>query len=321
MIAESAILSLGLILLGFVVLTQSASIAIKIIVKLAHYFGVSEFIVSFLLVGIISIFPELTIGIISAIEGKASLGLGVVIGSNIADLTLIMGIVALTAHSIRLHESTIKEIKVLLFAVALPSLLIFDGELSRIDGAILVAAFIAYVFLLLKNNKRNANEVVRKHPLNLPKEIAILFLAIGALLLAGHFITSAAEQLSNQLSFPIFFIGSIIAIGTCLPELSVAVKATQKKHGELGFGDVLGNVFADSMASIGIIALIQPIKLQYPTLTLISSLLMLFGILFLMILFAFKKRITKSDGLLLIALYAVLLAVQFFAEFKILQAG
>ena len=318
---ETLIFSLGTILIGFIVLTQSASVAIKRIVRLAHHFGVSEFVISFLLVGVVVVFPELVIGIISAIEGSPSFGLGVVIGSNIADLTLIMGIIALSAHSIRLHEATVKEVKLLVLVVALPVLLIFDGELSRIDGAILIAAFIAYVLFLLKGNKQGINHAMQKNHVNITKEIFVLLLALGMLLVAGHLITEASIQLSKVILLPLFFIGILVAVGTCLPELAVALKATQKKHGELGFGDVLGNVFADCMATIGIIALINPIKFQYPTLTLISALLMLFAMIFLVALFQIKKRITKSDGVLLIGLYVILLILQFYAEIKVLNLG
>ena len=160
---------------------------------------------------------------------------------------------------------------------------------------------------------------LHKDKANIPKEIAVLFLALGAVIFSGHFITVASEQLSNALSFPIFFIGIIVAVGTCLPELTVAVKATQKKHGELGLGDILGTVLVDCMAAIGLIALISPIKLQYPDLTLISSLLMLFAMLFFVALFSIKKRITKIDGVFLIALYFVMLAIQVFAEIKVFQ--
>ena len=121
-------------------------------------------------------------------------------------------------------------------------------------------------------------------------------------------------KISGALLVPIFFIGTLLAIGTCLPELSFAFTATKRRHGELGFGDILGNVFADCLATIGIIAIISPIKPEYPLLAIFSGSLMLFALLALIALFFIKKQLTKKDGAALIILYIIFTIMQFLIE-------
>lgn len=305
--------SIALILASFIILAKASSEAIKRVISLSRHFGVSEFAVSFLLIGVVAVLPELFIGIISALEGSPSFGLGVVIGSNIADMTLVVGLVALSAYSLRLHKSTLKEIRVLILVVALPLVLLFDGELSRADGLVLIISFFAYIrFIIQKHNVKCPP--LGKDDVAVGKELFILAISLSALLVSAHLITGSAKDLSIAFSLPVFFIGLLVAVGTCLPELMVSLQATRKKHGELGFGDILGNVFADCMATLGVIALISPVKFEYPLLAILSSFLMLASIIILVSMFQLKNQISRKEGILLIALYIIFTLLQFYAE-------
>ena len=106
----------------------------------------------------------------------------------------------------------------------------------------------------------------------------------------------------------------LVAIGTCLPELTLALKAGGKKHAELGFGDILGNVLADSTATIGIIAMISPIRPPHPQLAIASGIFMAISMVAVLLIFNYKKEISKKEGLYLILLYAVILIIQVLLE-------
>ncbi|MFH1224271.1 MAG: sodium:calcium antiporter [Candidatus Diapherotrites archaeon] len=302
------------ILIGFILLSKSASESIKRIITLAGHWGFSEFVVSFLFVGIVATFPELFIGIISALEGSPSFGAGIVIGSNIADLTIIVGIVALAAGGVRVHDSSFRDIKKLLPFIALPFILLLDGELSRIDGFALLASFLVYLFLLLRKKSGGGAACPKHGRVAVRKELMVLIFSVGVLIFSAHIITGSAKWFSSALSLPIFFVGSVVAVGTCLPELTLAFNAARQKHGDLGLGDVFGNVFADCLLTLGLIAVISPIKPQYPLLVIMTAFLMVFSMLTLIIMSHSENRLSKEEGAYLAILYFFFLAVMFGAE-------
>jgi len=307
------LIQLLLVILGFLVLTKSADEAIKRLVLLSRHFGMSEFTISFMVVGIVSILPELSIGVNSAFNGVSSLGLGVILGSNIADLTLVVGMVALIGGGIRLHHPIISEAPWILAATALPLLLLLDGEISRIDGVILLAGFAVYLTRLLQHKGHKTGKKVKVN-IHFFKELAMTLVCVAAILLSGMVITDSVKEISAGLAVPIFFIGVVLAIGTCLPELIFAITATNHHHSDLGVGDILGNVLADCMGVLGLIAIIQPIQLKYPQLALLSAGLMVLSILLLLLLFRLKKSISPKEGMALVLAYVFFLIIQTFAE-------
>ncbi|HZX19937.1 MAG TPA: sodium:calcium antiporter [archaeon] len=300
-----------IILVGMVVLLKSSEFTVVRVLRLAKHFDMPEYVTSFIAVGVIAILPELSIGINSALSGESNFGLGIVFGSNVADLTLIIGLVALLAPKITLHSEVIKKIWLLIGVVFLPIILLLDGEISRIDGIILLAGFFVYVFSITRTEHVHHFED-KKDPLFL--DAIVLLFALAIMFVSGHFITEAAHDLSVGLALPIFFVGVILAIGTCMPELMFALQAAKRKHSELGFGDILGNVFADCTLTIGIIALIAPIKVENSVLVLSSGTSMIIALFILSLMFLHKKSIGKKHGLVLIALYIIFLIVQFSIE-------
>jgi len=298
-----------LLVMGFVILVLSSRIAIRRLLNISKHFGISEFLVSFFIVGTVAVFPELAIGINSAIKGISSFGFGVVVGSNIVDLTLIMGIFILSSYKIKLHAATVKQSKRFLFAIIMPILLIIDGILSRVDGFILITAFIAYVVISLKS-KLNSSAASKKEKFNLLFEFGILAICLYALLFAGSIITDVSETLSIALSIPIFILGTILAIGTCIPELTFAIQSSKSKHSELGVGDILGNVFADCMLTLGIIALIHPIVFEQKLFAISDGIFMIFSMLAVLYVFNRKTILSKKHGLILISLYFVFILLQ-----------
>ncbi len=305
-------LQLAWIVIGLVVLAKSAEQAIRRLVKLARHFGVSEFSISFILVGMVAIFPELSIGISSALQGDASLALGVVLGSNVADVTLVVGIVALAGNGIRVEKKTAQQLAWFLLPMALPVFLLLDGVLSRLDGFILLAAFGTYAVYLLK--LRPPRRVRLKTKANVWKEGVLLLLSLAVLLLAGNVVAGNAENVSKGVGLPLVFLGTLLAVGTCLPELTFAVESSWKKHSELGLGNIFGNVLADCMLTLGIVAVLQPIQPAYPQLALVSGGFAVAATVLIVGFAGGKKNISKQDGMLLIVLYGTFLVLQTFLE-------
>lgn len=296
---------LVIITLGFFVLSISVGEAIKRVVRIARTLGVSEYSISFILVGTLAVFPELAIGVMSAIGGHPTFGLGIVIGSNIIDMTLIIGLVAAISGGI---NKAPKIGRSFLFAVLLPVALLIDGTLSRLDGAILLGTYILFVRSMLPHRSA-INRHLRQRPAQIWRDLSLLFLSLALLFAAGHFISESAGSLGESLGVPLVFLGSILAIGTCMPELAFALKSAQDKHASLGLGNILGNVFADCLATIGIIALIAPITPKVYSYAIISGSMMVLAAALVLLLLR-KKEITRIQGIALIMAYVVVLVLQ-----------
>lgn len=301
--------SVLLICVGLAIVVLSADEAIKRLLNLARYLYLSEFMVSFVIAGIVAVLPELSIGVLAAIEGTSSLGFGIIFGANVADLTLVIGTVLLFGGEMKLDARTVKSIRLSFLAVILPVLLFVDGEISHIDGAILVLAFMLYLFVMLRTRRNEAVFRGRKPKLRLILEILILVVSLSILFIGGVLVTDNSQSLSASLGLPLFVIGAVVAVGTCLPELVFAIRSCRKNHSELGLGNILGNVLADSMLTIGIIALIQPIKPQLPVPSFLTG---TFMVVCTAVVYILSKDfiLDKKDGILLVSIYATFLAMQ-----------
>lgn len=303
------LLAVVLLFVGLAFVILGADEAIKRILNIARFLRLSEFVISFVLAGLIAIIPELSIGVLAAVEGSSSLGLGVIFGANVADLTLVIGVVVLLTGSVHLDAAIIKNMRLSFLAVTLPVLLFFDGEISRIDGVILVAAFMLYVFNLLRTKRDGASFTGKRTRLQFTKESVILIASLGLLLAGGTLITDSSRTLSLALGLPLFIVGLIVAVGTCLPEMAFAIRSCNKLHCGLGLGNILGNVLADSMLTIGIVALISPVKPAFILPPLSTGVFMVISAL-IVIALARNGVLDKKAGFLLILIYVVFIAVQ-----------
>ncbi|MCL6088680.1 MAG: hypothetical protein M1530_00765, partial [Candidatus Marsarchaeota archaeon] len=306
-------LSLAAIVVGFGLLVKSADEAILRLVRISHRLGVSQFAVSFIFVGIVAALPELSIALNSALQGTPSLGLGVIFSSNSADLSLVIGMVALVAGGIKMGKPLRNEALWLPLAAALPPVLLLDGELSRLDGVLLLGAFAAYLWHLRaqKGIKLKHHSSISRASLGIELGWAMFYLAV--LMGAGWLITEAAQNLGLMFSAPLLFIGALLAIGTCLPELTFAIKASNHHHSELGLGNILGNVITDCLGGLGLLAVIHPVKPDYPALALLDGFFVVLVMAFLMVALR-KGGISRMEGAGLIVLYLVFLAVQVVSE-------
>ncbi len=303
--------NLAMIVIGFIVLVFASRVAIKSIARISRHFSAPEFTVSFILFGILSTLPEFSVAINSAISNSSSFGLGVLLGSNIADLTLVIGLVAIASGGISIHKFVLKNVVTFSPLVVLPLLLLFDGELSRLDGAVLVAAFFAYLWIIISKHPKSA---ARKENANLPAEVVVVLLSIAVIFTAGNLVSENAVMFSSAIGIPIFFLGVLVAIGTCMPELNFAVQASKTRHGDMAFGDILGNVFADSLLSIGVVAMINPIRPAPHVLAVLGAGIMALSMLFLVLLVRKSGKISRATGFGLVLVYIVVLLIQIFAE-------
>lgn len=301
--------NLAVFLLGSLVLVKSGSYAVKSVSEIAKHFRFSEFFIAFVLAGFISILPELFIGVNSALIGEPAVGLGTIIGSNIADMTIVIGLIALVGKQINV-DKTIRKNNIYFIAVtSLPVLLMLDGELSRDDGLILVLAFFFYMSRLFRKEKIFVKKKKDDYKV-LTKDVFLFSLAMIALFISAHFIVEAAVQISLELLVPSIIIGLfLVSFGTTLPELTFSLRAVLARHKEIALGDVLGNVAIDSTFSIGVVALLGAVSTSFIVFA-TSMLFMVFSALLVITLLQNHKKITWEESFLLFFLYAMFVIIE-----------
>lgn len=299
---------LAIFAIGCAALVKSAEYAVSSIAHIARSLRMTEFTTSFILVALISALPETFISVFSALEGDPGLGLGTLLGSNIADLTLILGLVALAGHPIRIQSHIIQ--KDLYFAglTVLPILLGLDGTLTRLDAIILIITGFAFLFILLSES------AYFRKPYNdgnhFYKQLAIFSFSVLIMLASASFIVSSAETIAAGLSVPAVLIGLLlIALGTTLPEFMFSLHSIKQGHAELAIGDILGVVVVDATIIIGITALVMPITINTFLLSLIGA-VTAFAVVFALLFMRTDGILTRNEGMALVLFYVAFVVMQ-----------
>ena len=256
----------------------------------------------------IAALPEAFIGIIAALNGYSNLAAGTLLGANIADLTLILGLVALAGNSIRIKSSIVKKDLYFVGLVMLPIILGMNGVVSRIDGVILIGAGVLFIYTLLREREhftkpyKDGNAIV--------KHTGILFACMVAMLISAYYIVQSAHGIAIGLGMPELLIGLIlVALGTTLPEFIFSLNSVRKGHPDLAIGDILGNVVVDACILMGVIALISPIYVDL-FLWSIIGVFTAFAIIFSLLFMRTDGVLTKDEAMALILFYVAFVVVQ-----------
>jgi len=309
---ENILLNLGLSILFLLILVKFAGYAIKYSSKIARALHMQEFIVSFFIIAVVSVLPEATISIMSSINGDSQLGLGTLLGSNVADLTLVFGIVALfSSGGIKVKIKILSDNFLYLILLFFPLLLGFDGKLSRLDGAILLLLGVFSFSKIYRESKKFSKKFKEAKKEPFVKSLILLLLILAVILISAFFTVKYAENFAENIKIPAMLIGvTVLALGTCLPELAFSIKAIRKNHDQLALGDILGTVVTDGTIILGLVAIINPFVYN-PT-----RMYVLGGAVFLAAIFAFsfmksEKSIDKKEGLVLIFFYIFFIIMQF----------
>ncbi len=306
------LLNLVLFLVFMFVLVKSANYAITYSSRLARIFHLSEFVVSFFIVAIISVFPEATISIISAIKGIPEFGLGTLLGSNVADLTLVFGIVTLfSMKGIKVKSEILKRDFFYLALLLLPIIFGLNGNYTRVEGVILILGGCFFFFTLSIESRMFRKRFNHVNGRSFYKNLFLLVFSLAFLLVGAHFAVEFGVRFANEIKIPPILVGlTMVSIGTCLPELFFSLKSIKMNHEGLALGDILGTVITDATIIVGILALIQPFSFDPIRIYVTGSAMFLGGVL--VILFMRSGRIlAKKEGVFLLMFYTLFLIVEF----------
>jgi cation:H+ antiporter len=309
--------NLAIFLAACFILVQSGNLLVKALAKIAAFLRMSEFVVGFIIMAFATSIPELFVGITSAAAKNPALSLGNVIGANIIDLSLIVGIIILLGRGIKIKsKKTKKDAFYMVFIAALPMvLMVIGGTLSRIDGVILLVVFALYARRILKHGKRFKKEVedrIGRKEIILTTLLFILSLAL--LFLSAEFVVDYATLLSLDLALPPMIVGLfVISIGTTLPELTFESKAVMKGHSEMSLGNLIGSVVANSTLVLGITSIICPITADIFLFSVSAIFMVIIAFLFATFVESGSKLYIK-EGISLILLYVFFVIIEFYIK-------
>jgi len=304
-------------LFSFGLLFWSSNFLVEVLKRVCKFLGWKEFVVSFFIVAFATTIPNFIVDTISAINKVPHLAFGDVVGTNIADLTLIVALSALISKAgLSVPSRTVQGSSIFtIFVAILPLILIWDGNLSKADGILLLFAFVLYLSWLFQ--KRERFEKIYdgiKEPLSLKlflKNLILLFFSIVLLLLSGQGIVKSAVFFSDYFNFPLALIGIlVIGLGTALPELSFTLQAARKSQDWFIVGDVMGSVIMTATLVLGVVALICPIKIFDFSPFAIGRIFLIISALFFLIFIRTGKKITQKEALFLLAIYIAFLTIE-----------
>lgn len=304
-----------LLLSGFVILILGGNWLLKSAVGLSLRLNIPKIVIGMTVVSFATSAPELIVSLNSALDGHADIALGNVIGSNIANLGLVLGVVTvLTTIGVQKSFYTTDWPVMMLSSIIFYLFIVFDGVLERYEGIILLTLLIVFLIYLLKFQKPAVVEDEIPNEEELPIYMALIYLVIGGLGLWGgsELLIKGAVNLANQFGISERIIGvTIISIGTSVPELAASVIAVINKEKAISLGNLLGSNVFNILAVLGITSIVTPIKVQDPGLLSNDILWMLFFALmiFPLVFAPVKMKLSWKEGLILLGSYMVFITL------------
>lgn len=306
---------------GLVLLTIGADRFVLAAARLTRVWGVSPIVIGALIVGMGTSAPELLVGLVAAAGGGLDIAIGNVIGSNVANLSLVLGTTAIVAP-VAGQARTLRREGILMFAaVALFAVLAWDLELGMGEGAVLVAAMVACTVLILTWARRDAADetalAVELDSLtfdsgrpNVRFELLVGIIALAATLGGAELLVRGARAIAADLGLSEGFVGlTLVAVGTSLPELGTAVAAARRREHDLVVGNLLGSNIFNALAVAGGAALVGGGTLTgafRPGVVVMLAVAALAGLLT-----ATANRLVRWEGFALLGVYALFVALSF----------
>jgi len=315
------LLSIVAVLGGFVLLVWGADRFVHGAAALARNLGISPLVIGLTIVGIGTSAPEILVSAVAAWQGNPAMGVGNAIGSNITNVALVLGLTALIIP-LSVNSQTLKrEYPVLFLIMMLALILVFDGELSRMDGIILLSGLFVMVYWMIRlgmKEKKDPLELEYDHEIpHITTGKAVFWLIVGMILLlvSSRILVWGAVNIAQALGVSDLIIGlTIVAIGTSMPELAASLMSALKKEPDIAIGNVIGSNMFNLLAVLGLPGLIAPHLLDPAVLS--RDFPWMIGLSIALLIFAYgfrgQGRINRWEGLLLLGSYFTYLGVLYF---------
>lgn len=304
-----SILTIILLLVGFVFLIKGADLFVEGASDLATKLKIPAMIIGLTIVAFGTSAPEAAVSVSSALSGSNAIAISNVVGSNIFNMLAVIGITAIMYKIDITKESLKQDFPVLLGSSLLLLLFIFTGsQISRIEGIILLVLIMLYIaFLIFKSKKESANMPVGTTHLT-PARIGIyIIIGIIGIILGGNLVVDSAKEIALSIGMSETLVGlTIVSIGTSLPELITSVTAAYNKKTDIAIGNAIGSNIFNILFILGLTNTISPIVTT--SVMFYDTLLMIVFAIITFILAYDKQDFNKKDGLILVGMFIVYMA-------------
>ncbi|WP_417607844.1 calcium/sodium antiporter [Primorskyibacter flagellatus] len=305
---------------GLVLLFVGGEGLVRGSVAIAERLGISKLLIGLVIVGFGTSTPELLVSVNAALDGASEIALGNVVGSNIANILLIVGVAALIAPIMGWERTAVREALVATL-VSLAAFVLVQGEIiTRIEGIAMLMVLAGYLFSTYWLERRNRTAKTFHHeaeafedvPLRRPWLAPVLALGgIAALVFGADLLVDGAVNIARTFGVPDAVIGlSLVAIGTSLPELATAIVAAIRRQSDVVLGNVIGSNIFNILAILGVTVVIQPIEVSARFRTIDTPVMLGAALLLLTLLFATTK-VGRLWGILMLVAYAAYMVFLF----------
>lgn len=305
------------LVVGFVLLIKGADLFVEGSSSVAKIFKVPTVIIGLTIVAMGTSAPETSVSISAALQGANEIAVSNVVGSNFFNLLVVVGVCALL-QPINITKSLIKrDYPYSIFATVLILAFLVIGlfvsgqpQLTRIDGIILLVAFVFYLVILIRftlisiatGHKVDVEEVKTR---SLPVSIIFIVIGLAGVIYGGDFVVNSATAIATTFGMSNTLIGlTIVAIGTSLPELVTSIVAAKKGEADLALGNVIGSNIFNILLVLGISSTVHSIKVEFDSI-IDTSLLLIVNVVVLAIVLKKKSSIGKGVGVFMILMYVV----------------
>lgn len=302
-----------LLILGLTLILFGANWLVDGSTSIARKTGMSEFVIGLTIVGIGTSTPEMVVSFIAAFQGQSELALGNVIGSNIFNILMILGVTTLISPITMSKDNRVKDIPLnilvtggLMLIWLLHSILgVGTNEISRLEGGLMLAAFMFYLWMMFRSGSGAEETGQAEESKTFPNWLSVLMIlgGLGGLIIGGRFFVNSATAIAQYLNLSEKFIAiTIMAAGTSLPELATCIVAARKGRNQMALGNVIGSNIANILLIVGGAALISPLSLA--SIAWVDfAVMMVASLVLLMSSYTIKRdRIDRREGLLFLVI-------------------
>jgi cation:H+ antiporter len=305
---------------GFILLVWGADRLVAGAASAARNIGVSPLIVGLTIIGFGTSAPELVVSAIAAAQGSPALAVGNALGSNIANIGLVLGLTAIV-YPLRVESKILKrEFPVLMLIMVAVTWLMFDLELDRSDGILLLCGLLAMLgsMVYLGLQRQDSDPLIQEYeaeiPSDMPTSTAVLWLVTGLIVLpiSSSVLVDGSISIARILGVSDAVIGlTIVALGTSLPELAAALSAAVKHEDEIAIGNVIGSNMFNLLGVLGIAATITPVSIHPDLIHRDSVAMYVFTLLLFLLAWGIRGpgRIRRRAGVLLLIMYLTYQAI------------
>ena len=298
----TAVLPYVLLIIGFVLLIKGADFFVDGASSIAAKLKVPSLIIGLTVVSIGTSLPEAAVSISASLSGSNAISLGNVIGSNIFNLLVVVGVSSVILPIVTDSDILKRDMPVNIASTIILFVMLLDRTLSRIEAAILLLLLIAYMFFLIRSALKSRTEADETKVLSWTKSLIFVVAGAAAIIFGGNMVVNNAKIIAATLGMGDTLIGlTVVAFGTSLPELVTSIIAAKKGDSGIAMGNVVGSCIFNILFILGISGVIQPLSADS---AFFIDTGILFGICLMMLLFAFtKKKTDRAEGAISVLLY------------------